>query len=92
MMSKRGRPANQQPATLWDYRRAKHLLDVLATAETTEAFYELCEQWGVECVWEDMSPLNCEKVNVWATLRKLAQYVLEHGRDQQLAATLAEGE
>jgi hypothetical protein len=80
MVSELGRPPGKQPAKLWDYRRMKMMVDVLAalqpeTAEFDAALEALCSYWGVSPIWDKDGELNEAK-----TIHMLAKHTLEHGR------------
>lgn len=81
-MAKRGRKPNQEVATLWDYRRGKLLLDVLAmdsnVIERWNAIKQLCENWGVPIVMHELGHAPTEM----GTIQALAKHCLEHGRNE----------
>ena len=80
-MSK-GRPPSQKPATAYDYRRYIALVQVLAISESDNGIRHLCEEWNVAPVW-GYSETHKGKpyLNIWATIRKLAQHVIEYHED-----------
>ena len=71
-----GRKAQQQPATLWDYRRMKALVDVLAISsgyfELREGLNHLLKSWGLPIILHE--PID-------QTVQRLAKYVQTEGRN-----------
>ena len=77
MMAKRGRPANNQPATLYDYRRLKALVDVLSMPD----YQSLPALELLALAWTDLSLQDVRASNTLELVRRLAQHCLEHGRE-----------
>ena len=80
-MSKRGRPANQEPATIYDYRRMKTLVDTLAVYgndnnKLEQALVYLALAWEVEVVYWG----HDRRIDLVSIINDLAKHVLEHGR------------
>lgn len=77
---KQGRPRSQKPKTAFDVRRYLTLVQVLAISKTDEPIRELCQKWGVEPVEDRSQPPYRGRyyINVWATISKLAQHVIEY--------------
>ena len=82
------RQPNQKPATAYDYRRYIELVQVLAQYGSDDGIKALCEAWGVERV-EDRSEPPYKRAgevyyytNIWSTIRKLAQHVIEYHRNE----------
>ena len=81
--NKKGRPPATQPATAYDRRRYLTLVQVLAASGSDEGIRQLCQQWGVAPVW-DMSRTHTNTTpyfNAWATIRALAQHVIDYHRE-----------
>jgi hypothetical protein len=76
----KGRPPNVQPTLAFERRRYLTLVQVLAIDEHGDAICELCERWGVEPV-RLKSPMAA--IDTLATIRKLAQHVVEYHREQE---------
>lgn len=84
-MSTLGRPRNNQPATAYDYRHYITLVQVLASSRSDEGIRELCSAWGVEVVEDRSIPPYRGRyyMNQWATIGKLAQFVIDHKNEVQ---------
>lgn len=82
----RGRKPNNIPATAWDYRRYIFLVQVIASPPHNDSgIRALCKLWDVEPI-EDRSesPYKGQyTINVWATIIKLAEHVIEYHRSEQ---------
>jgi hypothetical protein len=78
-----GRPRSNLPKTAYDVRRYITLVQVLAASGSDEEIVRLCELWGVERVEDRSYPPYRGRyyTNVWATLRKLAQHVIEYHQE-----------
>lgn len=75
-MAKRGRPRAQQLATLYDYRRMKTLIDVLAMMDDTKRAKTL-EFLGSMWLGNEVQYYCPERL-----VNRLARHVLEHGREE----------
>ncbi len=76
-MAKRGRPANNRPATAFDYRRMKLLIDVLALPD----WQALPALEILALAWTDLSPQEVREYNALELVRQLAKHALEHSRE-----------
>lgn len=83
-MSK-GRPPTRQPKLAYDYRRYIALVQVLAASKNDQGIRELCEAWGVEPIEDRSFPPYKGRyyINEWATIRALAQHVIEYHRKER---------
>lgn len=81
----KGRPPNVQPTLAFERRRYLTLVQVLAMEGSDEPIRALCEKWGIEPVEDRSQPPYRERyyLNQWATIRKLAQHVVEYHRGQE---------
>lgn len=84
-MSRQGRPLSHEPALAYQYRRAILLVQILAAGGSDEPLRHLCKEWGIEPVEDRSEPPYRGRyyINVWATIIRLAQHALEHGRQQE---------
>lgn len=80
---------NEAPQ-LWDYRKAKLLLDVLALKHDYEArghlvsnLETLCKNWEIFPHYVMLD--NVRIMDIPRTLQKLAEYVLQQGREEVAA-------
>lgn len=73
--------SKQQPATAYDYRRVKALVDVLAIEDFKrrfDAINHLAHQWGIDlsqCIESSVFDTDC-------VVHLLARHALEHAREQ----------
>lgn len=70
------RKPSTRPATVYDYRRAIWILQVLALEDSVERNAALIE------TYEDWLGRKPAPVGLHLIIRELAQYALEHGRDE----------
>lgn len=84
MSAKRGRKLSGTPATAYDYRRYITLVQALAS-HNSDAIEALCEAWGVERVEDRSYPPYQGRyyTNVWSTIIKLAEHVIEYHRSER---------
>lgn len=75
-MSKQGRPPNNEPATAYDYRRMKTIIDILAMDKSQGL--KLTDLRTIAHGWKvgDDGDFN-------TLLQRLAQHALEHARSQE---------
>lgn len=78
MMVKRGRPANQQPATIYDYRRMKTLVDVLTMPDYK--MLPILEMLLMQ--WVGMGSVEVRELTPLEMVQVLALHCTEHGRKQ----------
>lgn len=80
------RKPKQQPATAYDYRRVKALVDVLALpnrVDRRKAIYHLCQQWQVSPIYVGMmDSTGLMFFEFDETVSALADHALEHARLQ----------
>ena len=78
-MTKRGRPASQQPKPVHDYRRVILLVQIMVTKwneiDKLHCLIELAEQWGATLDDSDGQ-------SICSVLSDLSLYTLEHARNQ----------
>jgi hypothetical protein len=67
-----------KPKTAYDVRRYITLVQVLAQDGVAGNVIHLCELWGIEPVLVNVAPAP---IDHWATLRKLAQHVIEYHQE-----------
>lgn len=85
IMAKRGPKPTTQPKLGYDYRRYIALVQVLAADGSDDGIRHLCAAWDVEPVEDRSEPPYQGRyyLNVWATIRKLAQHVIEYHQDER---------
>jgi pyruvate kinase len=72
-----------KPKTAYDVRRYLTLVQVIAASGSDEAIRQLCELWGVAVVEDRSEPPYRGQyyLNIWGTLRALAQHVIEYHQE-----------
>jgi hypothetical protein len=80
----KGRPPANKPATAFERRRYIVLCQILATSTNDEPIRELCALWGVEPVEDRSIPAYRGRayLNVWATIKALAESVIEYHKEE----------
>lgn len=84
------RTKNSHPSDLYDYRRAKLLLDVLALdnedarGHLVTNLEVLCKNWEIFPVYYN-NPAGFRLMDIPRTLQRLAQHCQEHGREEYQA-------
>jgi len=73
------RPPERKPKTAYDVRRYLTLVQVLAQDGIAGNVIYLCELWGIEPELVNVPPAP---IDHWATLRKLAQHVIEYHQEK----------
>lgn len=79
----KGRPPNVTPKLAYEVRRYIALVQVLALDGSDDGIRQLCSAWDVEPVWDYSETYKGQPyLNVWATIRKLAQHAIEYHRNE----------
>jgi hypothetical protein len=75
----KGRPPKHQPTLAFERRRYLTLVQVLALpdGEAHAGIKELCRVWEVTPITQGNT------IQYWATVRELAQHVVEYHREQE---------